>query len=101
MPKININHQSPFSAQKTFKKVKELLSKKEGLGPIGSNIQCNFDEEQRTGELTGQQFKAKINVVESGESSQVLIVIDIPLVMMAFKGKVKTTIEEKLNQFLS
>ncbi len=101
MPKININHPSPLTAKETFNKVKELLSNEEGFKKFDNSIQNHFDDSKMTGEVKGGQFKAKLDVTESGDQSLVSIVIDIPFLFMAFKGQVTTSIEKKLNQLLS
>lgn len=101
MPTININHSSPLTAEETFKKVKKLLSHKEEFKKFDNNIQYQFDDLKMTGEIKGSQFKAKLNVKNSGNKSLVSITIDIPFLLMAFKNQVKSSIEKQLNQLLS
>ncbi len=100
MPTININHSSPFTARETFNKAKALLSQGEGLKKFDSHIQYQFDDSTMSGELNGRQFKARLNVTESGDKAHVSIVIDIPFPLIPFKGQIQASIEEKLNQLL-
>lgn len=101
MPKVNIEYSSPLKAQETFDKVKELLANDESIKKIDNSIQCTFDESAHTGEVKGSKFKAHMNVKETGDTSDVSIVVDLPMLLGAFKGQVKSTIEKKLSKILS
>ena len=102
MPTINITHPSSLTAKETFNKVRELLSQGEAFKKFENNIQFQFDDSKMTGEVKSSHFKAKLNVTESGgDKAHVSILIDIPFLFTAFKGQVKASIEEKLNQLLS
>ena len=100
MPKVNIDFKSPLKAQETFEKVKDLLANDDSIKKIDGNIQANFDDANMTGDLKGSKFKAQMNVKESGDQSDVSIVVDLPMLLGAFKGQVKTTIEKKLSKVL-
>ena len=101
MPTININHSSPLTARQAFNKAKELLSQGEALKKFDSHLQYQFDDSKMTGEIKGRQFKAKLSVTESGDQSQVSILIDIPFLFAAFKGQIQNSIEKKLDQLFS
>ena len=101
MPKVNIDYSSPLEAKETFKRVKEFLSTDESIRKIDNSIQCDFDDAQMSGDLKGSRFKAKMNVKGSGEKSEVSIIVDLPIMLSAFKGQVRSTIEKKLNKVLS
>ncbi|MCB0378922.1 MAG: polyhydroxyalkanoic acid system family protein [Bdellovibrionales bacterium] len=101
MPKVNIDYNSPLNADDTFAKVKDLLNNDESLRKIDSTIQCEFNDGQRTGIAKGSKFKAEMAVADSGSSSQVTIIVDLPLMLGAFKGQVKSTIERKLSKILA
>ena len=101
MPKVNIDFSSPLKAQETFEKVKDLLSNDESIKKIDSNLQCNFNDAQMSGDVKGSKFKAQMSVKEAGDQSNVSIIVDLPLMLGAFKGQVKSTIEKKLNKLLS
>lgn len=100
MPKVNIDYKSPFNAQDTFTKVKDFLANDESIKKIDGNIQANFDESSLSGDLKGSKFKAQMNVTATGDSSDVSIVVDLPMLLGAFKGQVKSTIERKLEKVL-
>jgi hypothetical protein len=101
MPKVNIDFNSPLKAEETFKKVKNLLATDEGIRKIDSSIQCQFDDSKMCGDVKGSKFKAEMNVKANGDKSQVSIIVDLPMLLGAFKGQVKSTIEKKLGQILS
>ena len=101
MPKVNIDYPSNLNATETFTKVKELLSNDEGLRKIDNSIQCDFDDAQMTGTAKGSKFKAQVSVAASGDKSNVSIVVDLPMLLGAFKGQVKSTIESKLSKILA
>jgi len=101
MPKVNIDFSSPLDAQNTFEKVKNLLETDEGLRKIDSSIKCTFNDGQKTGAVKGSRFSAEMNVKETGTQSEVSIIVDLPLMLSAFKGQVKSTIEKKLSKILA
>ena len=101
MPKVNIDFSSNYNAQETFTKVKDLLENDQGLRKIDNSIQCDFDDSQMKGKVKGSKFKADMSVAASGDKSDVNIVVDLPMLLGAFKGQVKTTIEKKLSAILS
>ena len=100
MPKVNIDYKSPLKAQETFAKVKDFLANDEGIKKIDNDIQAQFDDAAMSGDLKGSKFKAQMNVKENGDQSDVSIVVDLPMLLGAFKGQVKSTIEKKLTKVL-
>ena len=101
MPKVNIDYPSSLPADETFSKVKDMLNTDESLKKIDSSILCDFDDAGRCGTAKGSKSKAKIDVKESGDKSQVSIIVDLPMLLSPFKGQVKSTIEKKLAKILS
>ena len=101
MPKVNIDFKSPLKAQETFTKVKELLANDESIKKIDNSIQADFNDEKMSGDLKGSKFKAQMNVKASGDQSDVSIIVDLPMLLGAFKGQVKSTIEKKLSKILT
>ena len=101
MPKVNIDYNSPLEAQETFNRVKDFLSNDEGLKKIDDSIQYSFNESSLSGNLKGSKFKAEMNVQATGNTSNVSIVVDLPMLLGAFKGQVKSTIEKKLGKALA
>lgn len=101
MPKVNIEYTSPLKAAETFAKVKDLLANDESIRKIDSNIKCDFNDAKMCGNVTGSKFKAQMSVKEAGDQSNVSIVVDLPILLSAFKGQVKATIEKKLTKILA
>lgn len=101
MPKVNIDYSSPLAAPETFSRVKDFLATDESIRKIDNSIECQFNDSQMNGDVKGSKFKAQMSVQEVGEQSSVSIVVDLPMLLGAFKGQVKTTIEKKLNKILS
>lgn len=101
MPKVNIDFSSPLDAQNTFEKVKDLLQNDEGLKKIDGQLQCTFDEAKKSGTVKGSRFTATMKIQDHGGKSDVSIVVDLPILLSAFKGQVKTTIEKKLAKILA
>ncbi len=101
MPKVNIGFPSPLNAAETFTKVKELLSTDQGIRKIDNSIQCDFDDSQMNGSVKGSKSKPEMSVNSAGDKSNVSIVVDLPMLLGAFKGQVKSTIEKKLSAILS
>lgn len=100
MAKLNVDFPSPLTAQETFTKVKHLLDKDPGLRKIDSSYLCKFDDNGLCGTAKGGMFTAEMKVVQKGEKSNVNLVIDLPLMFVAFKGQVKSTLEKKLKELL-
>ena len=101
MPAINIEHLSQLPAKECYNKVKDLLSRGDLLKKFDNQIQYQFDDSKMTGEIKGGQFKASVNVTESGENSKVSITIEIPFLFSAFKGKIQSSIEKQLKELIS
>ncbi len=100
MPKVNIDYNSPLEAQETYDKVKNFLANDESIRKIDSSITADFNDANKSGDLKGSKFKARMSVQEAGDQSKVSIEVDLPMLLGAFKGQVKSTIESKLNKVL-
>ena len=68
---------------------------------IDNSIKCDFDDSQMKGAVKGSKFNAEMSVASSGDKSNVTITVDLPMLLGAFKGQVKSTIESKLSKILS
>lgn len=100
MPKLHVDYPSPLNAQDTYDKVKDLLDKDPGLRKLDSSYQCKFDDGSLCGSAKGGMFSAELKVASQGAKSNVNLVIDLPLMFIAFKGQVKSTLEKKLKETL-
>ncbi len=104
MPKINIEHKSTLAPSDALAKIKIFFETDEGLKKFDANMKCQFDDKTLKGKVTGKQFKADVSVASQGvgsAGSQVQVVIDLPLLLSPFKGKVQETIERKLSKYLA
>lgn len=100
MPKFTIDHDSPFSAPEAFQKIKEFLGKEDGVRRFDPKVECHFDEASQSCQIKGGQFKADLYVTNKGAGSQVSITVDLPLMLMPFKGKVQETLLKQLSKYL-
>lgn len=102
MPSIKIAKNSALSAPECFEKIKQLLENDKELRRLDPQYQCEFDSDQLSGKATGSQFKASLNVTDSGaQGSQMEIIVDLPFHLTLVKGIVQKTLEKKVDQALS
>lgn len=100
MPKFTIDHDSPIAAGEAFQKIKEFLGKEEGVRRFDPKVECHFDDTSHTCQIKGAQFKADLKVQNKGAGSQVSVTVDLPLMLMPFKGKVQETLLKQLSKYL-
>ncbi|MEZ0392362.1 MAG: polyhydroxyalkanoic acid system family protein [Pseudobdellovibrionaceae bacterium] len=101
MPKVTIDHASNLSANDAFAKIKTFFETDQDIRRFDPKMSCQFSESSMTGRAAGSQFKADIAVKNQGPGSLVQVIIDLPLMLTPFKGKVQETIQKKLNQYLA
>lgn len=104
MPKVSISHKSSLLAKDAFSKIKNFFENDEDIRRFDPKMKCEFTDQKMTGKATGSQFKADISVSPQEASQEtgslVSVVIDLPLLMTPFKGKVQEIIQKKLNKYL-
>lgn len=100
MPKLNVDVDSKFTAQETFAKIKTIFGENSEIKKFDAQMNCTFDDTKLSGSAKGGKFSADILVNPVGSQSQVSIVVDIPFLLSAFKGQIKSTIEKKLSTML-
>ncbi len=101
MPKVTIDHSSTLPAPDAFSKIKTFFETDADIRRFDPNMKCDFAESSMTGKATGSQFKADISVKNQGPGSMVQVVVDLPLMLTPFKGKVQETIQKKLSKYLA
>jgi hypothetical protein len=105
MPKISIDHKTSLAAPEALAKIKIFFETDKGMHEMDSKIKCDFNEATLKGKVTGSNFKADVSVLAegpgSGSGSKVNVVIDLPLIMTPFKGKVEETLKRKLAKYLA
>lgn len=101
MPKISVDHKSTKSAPEALGILKNFFETDQDLRRLDPKLSCDFSESTLSGKVNGSQFKANIAVKADGHGSQVSVVIDLPLLLSPFKGKVEETLKKKLSKFLA
>ena len=101
MPKVNVESNSNHSPEETFNKVKEFIANDQDLKSLDPSYKCDFDDSGLTGKAKGSKFKADIKVSSSGSGAQVEIIVDLPMMLTPFKGKVQSALKDKLDRLLA
>jgi hypothetical protein len=101
MPKISIDHPSSIPADQAMSTIKNFFENDKDLQRIDSKIKCQFSPGELKGKVLGSQFKADIEVKAAGKGSEIRVVVDLPLILTPFKGKVEETLRKKLSQHLA
>ncbi len=101
MPKVSIDHNTQMTAADAFNKIKTFFETDQDIRRFDSNMKCEFTDAKLTGKAHGSQFKADIAVVANGTGSTIKVVVDLPLLLAPFKGKVQETIQRKLGKYLA
>jgi hypothetical protein len=101
MPKFTIEHISSHSAKEAYEKIKTFLDKDEDIRRFDSKMQSQFNDGSMSGSIKGSQFKADVAVQSEGSGSKVQIVVDLPMLLTPFKGKVQETLQKKLSRYLA
>jgi hypothetical protein len=100
MAKFTINHDVKQPVDKTFEKVQQVLSKGDDLKKYDPQIQCTFDPAAKTCQIKGSQFKAELKVAPQNEGSQIAVTVDLPLLLMPFKGKISESLVRMFQKHL-
>lgn len=101
MPKVTIDHPSTLPANDAFSKIKTFFENDADIRRFDPNLKCEFNEGSLSGRASGSQFKADISVKGQGAGSVIQVVVDLPLLLAPFKGKVQETIQKKLGKYLT
>lgn len=100
MPKFKVEKTTSLNAKDSFDKIKTFLSSDPDLKTLDSSYQCQFQDDKLAGSAKGQKFNAEMQVSEEGDNSKVSITVDLPLMLMPFKGLVENTLNKKLDKLL-
>lgn len=100
MPKINVEHTSSVPAAELYEKVKSFFGTSEDIRRLDPKIACEFEDSTMSGKATGSQFKGNFAITSQGTGSKVTVVVDLPLLLTPFKGKIQETIERKLAKYV-
>lgn len=100
MPKVNIEHTCALDDKACFAKIKSFFEQDQDLKKLDPKISVQFDPNSGAGKVKGSQFKADILVTQVSSGSKVSVIVDLPLLLSPFKGKVQEMIEKKLAKHL-
>lgn len=100
MPKFKVQKTSSMKPKDSFEKIKQFLSADPDLKKLDSSYKCQFEDDKMTGFAKGQKFNAQMQVTPDGDESKVEITVDLPLLLMPFKGLVENTLNKKLDKLL-
>lgn len=100
MPKVNVDVNSKFSAEETFAKIKTIFGENSEIKKFDSQMSCAFNDATLSASAKGGKFSADISVSALGPQSAVKVIVEVPLLLGAFKGQIKSTIEKKLSSLL-
>lgn len=100
MPKFNVEHQSGINAQEAFEKLKIYLGSNNEFSKLDPKMTCQFQDQKLEATLIGSQFKANLVVTPQANGSKTLVTVDIPFILLPFKGKIQETLEKQLKKHM-
>ncbi|MCE3010068.1 MAG: polyhydroxyalkanoic acid system family protein [Proteobacteria bacterium] len=100
MPKLSIDHSVAINSTDALQKIKAFFESDQDLKKLDPKLHCEFDSSGK-GKISGSQFKAEIVVKAKGSGSEINVMIDLPLMLTPFKGKIQEMVQKKLAKFLS
>lgn len=101
MGKFTIDHNVKHPTDKTFEKVQKVLENGADLKKFDPKIECSFNPSSKTCQIKGSQFKADLKVAPAGDGSNISITVDLPLLLMPFKGKITESLVKMFEKHLS
>ncbi len=97
---MTINHLTTLPLDRVTEIVRILFEKDSHLQKLDPDIRCQVSSSQKEIEVSGSRFEAHVRLQPRDSGTQVCIVVDLPLLLSPFKGKVEETIREKLSKYL-
>lgn len=96
MPKVSVKQEFDAEKKKVFSAVKEYLDGRETLSKLGATI--DWDAKACSGEIEASNFSGTLTVNEKSGKSTVEILVDLPLLLTPFKGKVEEELKKHLGR---
>jgi hypothetical protein len=96
MPKVSVKQEIAGDKKKVFAAVKTYLEGRETLSKLGATI--DWDAKSHSGEIEASNFSGKLTVTEKSGKSMVEIMVDLPLLLTPFKGKVEEELKKHLGR---
>lgn len=100
MPKFTIEHQSKKERDLAYARIKEFLQGENDLRKYDSKMKCEFNDQTKTCTIKGSQFSAAVSMEAMGAETKVLVLVDLPLLLTPFKGKVTEMLTKTLSKHL-
>lgn len=100
MAQFTIKHDVKQPVDKTFETVERILTKGDDLKKYDPKIVCTFDAASKSCNIKGSQFKAEMNVSPTAGGSQIQVVVEIPFLLMPFKGKITESLTRLFEKHL-
>lgn len=100
MSKVSIDLNSKYPAPETFTKIKSLFGENSEIKKFDPGMTCTFDDSAMSAVAKGK-VSADMKVTSQGAGSTISVSVDVPFLLSAFKGQIKSTIEKKLAALLS
>lgn len=94
MPQVKVKQEISGKKEKVFSAVKKYLEGRDTLGKLGASLQ--WDEKNCCAEIEASNFSGSLAVSEKSGKSSVEIVIDLPLLLSPFRGKVEEELKKHL-----
>lgn len=101
MPKVNVEHKSSVPLSEAMGKIKHFFENDQDIRRFDPKIKCHFPEGKTEGKVSGNQFKADISVSGDAKGTNILVIVDLPLILTPLKGKVEELIKKKLGKHLA
>ena len=101
MPKVQVHHTSAKSPNDSLTQIQTFFENDADMKKIDDKIRCQFDPKTLQGQVTGSQFKANIQIKPQGSGSEISVIVDLPLLLTPFKGKIEELLKKKLNKHLA
>lgn len=101
MPKVKVESKSGLTQADAYSRVKNLLQNDKDIRKMDPSCEFTFDDAAHSGTAKGSMFKAELAVSAAGSGSNVTVEIDLPIMLMAVKGMVQSTLEKKLTTALA
>lgn len=96
MPQVKVKHEIEGEKKKVYAAVKKYLQGRDTLKKLGADI--DWDDKGCAGAIEASNFKGSVAVNETSGKSMVEIVIDLPLLLTPFKGKVEEELKKHLGR---
>ena len=94
MPQVKVKREIAGEKKKVYAAVKKYLEGRDTMKKLGASI--DWDDKAQKAVIEGSSFSGAIDISEKSGKALVQIVIDLPLLLTPFKGKV----EEELTKHL-